>query len=184
MAQNESKSKLKREKLSARGNSPKIRTGSVLSKPAETQGQLWWKRRDLPAVEQLWASALEWMGPEESGRFLVPELPLPVVEQSGRGFREESQSNITQEAPPVPAVPHQVDLRPSSSSLAPPLIASPERLEVETPQLQDGEEKKNVSEEQQGCPLCLLVFPPSFTQLDRDGHLAECLSEMNEDITW
>lgn len=34
------------------------------------------------------------------------------------------------------------------------------------------------------CPMCLLVFPLGFTQLDRDGHLAQCLSEVNMDVTW
>ncbi|KAM9786190.1 uncharacterized protein ACB057_014582 [Neosynchiropus ocellatus] len=189
MAQNDSKSKLKRKKLSVEENSPKTPIGSVLSKhrpSAETHGQLWWNRRDLPAVEQLWASTLECIGllTEERDRALVPELPLPVVEQSTRGFEEESWCSVTQEVPPLPPLTHQVDLGPSSSSLAPPLRASCERLEAEAHQLQEAEEKKNAREEQQSCPMCLLVFPPRFTQLDRDGHLAQCLSEMNVDMTW
>ncbi|KAG7224271.1 hypothetical protein INR49_000514 [Caranx melampygus] len=36
----------------------------------------------------------------------------------------------------------------------------------------------------QCCPMCLLVFPAGFTQMDCDGHLAQCLSEMNVDMTW
>ncbi|XP_029995741.1 Fanconi anemia core complex-associated protein 20 isoform X1 [Sphaeramia orbicularis] len=36
----------------------------------------------------------------------------------------------------------------------------------------------------QSCPMCLLVFPVGFTQMDCDGHLAQCLSEMNVDMTW
>ncbi|XP_076023233.1 uncharacterized protein LOC143013479 [Genypterus blacodes] len=39
-------------------------------------------------------------------------------------------------------------------------------------------------EELQTCPMCLIVFPVGFTQMDRDGHLAQCLSEMNADMTW
>ncbi|XP_069382751.1 uncharacterized protein si:ch73-70k4.1 [Paralichthys olivaceus] len=36
----------------------------------------------------------------------------------------------------------------------------------------------------QCCPMCLLVFPVGFTQMDCDGHLAQCLSELNVDMTW
>ncbi|XP_026010948.1 uncharacterized protein si:ch73-70k4.1 isoform X3 [Maylandia zebra] len=36
----------------------------------------------------------------------------------------------------------------------------------------------------QSCPMCLQVFPAGFTQMDCDGHLAHCLSEMNVDMTW
>ncbi|XP_026125088.1 putative per-hexamer repeat protein 5 isoform X2 [Carassius auratus] len=34
------------------------------------------------------------------------------------------------------------------------------------------------------CPMCLMPFPAGFTQMQCDGHLAQCLSEMNEDIIW
>ncbi|XP_034027786.1 uncharacterized protein si:ch73-70k4.1 [Thalassophryne amazonica] len=36
----------------------------------------------------------------------------------------------------------------------------------------------------QRCPMCLLVFPVGFSQMECDGHLAQCLSEMNVDMTW
>ncbi|AWP09130.1 putative Fanconi anemia-associated protein of 20 kDa isoform 2 [Scophthalmus maximus] len=36
----------------------------------------------------------------------------------------------------------------------------------------------------QSCPMCLLVFPVGFTQMDCDGHLAQCLSQRNVDVTW
>ncbi|XP_054465809.1 Fanconi anemia core complex-associated protein 20 [Anoplopoma fimbria] len=36
----------------------------------------------------------------------------------------------------------------------------------------------------QSCPMCLMVFPVGFTQTDCDGHLAQCLSEVNVDMTW
>ncbi|CAJ1055150.1 Fanconi anemia core complex-associated protein 20 [Xyrichtys novacula] len=36
----------------------------------------------------------------------------------------------------------------------------------------------------QSCPMCLLEFPVGFTQMDCDSHLAQCLSEVNEDVTW
>ncbi|XP_054636238.1 uncharacterized protein si:ch73-70k4.1 [Dunckerocampus dactyliophorus] len=34
------------------------------------------------------------------------------------------------------------------------------------------------------CPMCLQVFPVGFSQMDCDGHLAQCLSEMNVDMAW
>ncbi|XP_078026443.1 uncharacterized protein LOC117258005 isoform X2 [Epinephelus lanceolatus] len=36
----------------------------------------------------------------------------------------------------------------------------------------------------QSCPMCLMVFPVGFTQMDCDGHLAQCLLEVNVDMTW
>ncbi|KAK3565654.1 hypothetical protein QTP86_013902 [Hemibagrus guttatus] len=34
------------------------------------------------------------------------------------------------------------------------------------------------------CPMCLMPFPAGFSQLECDGHLAQCLSEMNVDVVW
>ncbi|XP_027027097.2 uncharacterized protein si:ch73-70k4.1 [Tachysurus fulvidraco] len=34
------------------------------------------------------------------------------------------------------------------------------------------------------CPMCLMQFPAGSSQLERDGHLAQCLSEMNVDVVW
>ncbi|XP_075902080.1 uncharacterized protein LOC142901449 [Nelusetta ayraudi] len=36
----------------------------------------------------------------------------------------------------------------------------------------------------QSCPMCLLEFPAGFSQMECDGHLAQCLSEVNVDVTW
>ncbi|XP_056279492.1 Fanconi anemia core complex-associated protein 20 [Pseudoliparis swirei] len=38
--------------------------------------------------------------------------------------------------------------------------------------------------ELQSCPMCLMVFPVGFSQMDCDGHLAQCLSEVNVDMSW
>ncbi|XP_061759102.1 Fanconi anemia core complex-associated protein 20 [Nerophis ophidion] len=40
------------------------------------------------------------------------------------------------------------------------------------------------SEVLRSCPMCLQVFPVSFSQMDCDGHLAQCLSDMNVDMAW
>ncbi|XP_028848441.1 forkhead box protein C1 isoform X2 [Denticeps clupeoides] len=34
------------------------------------------------------------------------------------------------------------------------------------------------------CPMCLMPFPAGFSQMDCDGHLAQCLSDMNTDMVW
>ncbi|XP_034001509.1 Fanconi anemia core complex-associated protein 20 [Trematomus bernacchii] len=34
------------------------------------------------------------------------------------------------------------------------------------------------------CPMCLLEFTVGSTQMERDGHLARCLSEVNVDMSW
>uniref|UniRef100_A0A3Q1FJE5 UBZ2-type domain-containing protein n=2 Tax=Acanthochromis polyacanthus TaxID=80966 RepID=A0A3Q1FJE5_9TELE len=70
------------------------------------------------------------------------------------------------------------------------------------PLQKEGENKEGVTEEEdeeaeevqrsvevrigrlQSCPMCLQQFPAGFTQMDCDGHLAQCLSEMNVDMTW
>ncbi|CAL8368603.1 unnamed protein product [Lota lota] len=41
-----------------------------------------------------------------------------------------------------------------------------------------------VRERLQCCPMCTLVFPSRFSQMDCDSHLAQCLSEMNVDMAW
>ncbi|KAL6459431.1 hypothetical protein MHYP_G00329030 [Metynnis hypsauchen] len=34
------------------------------------------------------------------------------------------------------------------------------------------------------CPMCLMPFPAGFSQMECDGHLAQCLAEMNADVVW
>nr|2MUQ_A Chain A, Fanconi anemia-associated protein of 20 kDa [Homo sapiens]2MUR_A Chain A, Fanconi anemia-associated protein of 20 kDa [Homo sapiens] len=34
------------------------------------------------------------------------------------------------------------------------------------------------------CPMCQKEFAPRLTQLDVDSHLAQCLAESTEDVTW
>ncbi|XP_077368058.1 uncharacterized protein LOC144013285 isoform X2 [Festucalex cinctus] len=61
-----------------------------------------------------------------------------------------------------------------------------ERMETE----KDGEKKCSDAKSTEGaqetlssCPMCLLLFPVGASQLERDGHLAQCLSEMNVDMS-
>ncbi|XP_026851922.2 uncharacterized protein si:ch73-70k4.1 [Electrophorus electricus] len=34
------------------------------------------------------------------------------------------------------------------------------------------------------CPMCLMLFPEGFSQMECDSHLARCLSDMNGDMAW
>lgn len=68
------------------------------------------------------------------------------------------------------------------------------KVSERVPQQKEVEQKKedeagrcgttDAGRELQSCPMCLQVFPAVFTQMDCDGHLAQCLSEMNVDMTW
>nr|XP_057908298.1 uncharacterized protein si:ch73-70k4.1 [Doryrhamphus excisus] len=61
------------------------------------------------------------------------------------------------------------------------MMGTEEDVEVKHGDTKSGamaEEKLN------SCPMCLQVFPVGFSQMDCDGHLAQCLSEMNMDMTW
>uniref|UniRef100_A0A096LQT8 UBZ2-type domain-containing protein n=1 Tax=Poecilia formosa TaxID=48698 RepID=A0A096LQT8_POEFO len=65
-----------------------------------------------------------------------------------------------------------------------------ESLKVSNPSVSPGgeEEEQSASKHEEGtlqsCPMCLHVFPSGFTQMERDGHLAQCLSELSVDMTW
>ncbi|ESN91020.1 hypothetical protein HELRODRAFT_182367 [Helobdella robusta] len=41
---------------------------------------------------------------------------------------------------------------------------------------------KKVKKEQ--CPICLKEFELNFSQIEKDGHLARCLSGVTDDVTW
>ncbi|XP_056628342.1 uncharacterized protein si:ch73-70k4.1 [Triplophysa dalaica] len=49
-------------------------------------------------------------------------------------------------------------------------------------EINSGEEESKP--ELECCPMCLMAFPAGFSQMECDGHLAQCLSEMHEDIVW
>nr|XP_061802199.1 Fanconi anemia core complex-associated protein 20-like [Nerophis lumbriciformis] len=48
----------------------------------------------------------------------------------------------------------------------------------------DSKSGEQAQEKLNSCPMCLLVFPVEASQMDRDCHLAQCLSEMNVDMSW
>uniref|UniRef100_A0A3B3BYI5 UBZ2-type domain-containing protein n=1 Tax=Oryzias melastigma TaxID=30732 RepID=A0A3B3BYI5_ORYME len=49
---------------------------------------------------------------------------------------------------------------------------------------EEEEQKHGGRGELQSCPMCLQEFPSGFSQMDCDSHLAQCLSDMNVDVTW
>ncbi|XP_061543586.1 uncharacterized protein si:ch73-70k4.1 isoform X1 [Phycodurus eques] len=61
---------------------------------------------------------------------------------------------------------------------------------IEEPmETEEGKEKKcsdtkRAEETLNSCPMCLHVFSVGASQMDRDGHLAQCLSDMNVDMRW
>ncbi|XP_056319826.1 uncharacterized protein si:ch73-70k4.1 [Danio aesculapii] len=67
-------------------------------------------------------------------------------------------------------------------------IGSGAGLETRSPEgSESGSETKSGAErrsELECCPMCLMPFPAGFTQMECDGHLAQCLSEMHDDIIW
>ncbi|XP_057686430.1 uncharacterized protein si:ch73-70k4.1 [Corythoichthys intestinalis] len=48
----------------------------------------------------------------------------------------------------------------------------------------DSKSGEQAQEKLNSCPMCLLVFSVEASQMDRDCHLAQCLSEMNVDMSW
>ncbi|XP_044207346.1 uncharacterized protein si:ch73-70k4.1 [Thunnus albacares] len=69
-------------------------------------------------------------------------------------------------------------------SRAPPQKEGRDEEEEDVQRIGRGDEGVAAGGRLQTCPMCLLVFPAGFTQMDCDSHLAQCLSEMNVDITW
>ncbi|XP_061665347.1 uncharacterized protein si:ch73-70k4.1 [Syngnathoides biaculeatus] len=59
-----------------------------------------------------------------------------------------------------------------------------EPMETEDDQGEKCSDTKRAEEELNSCPMCLHVFSDGASQMDRDGHLAQCLSEMNVDMSW
>ncbi|TWW57274.1 hypothetical protein D4764_08G0012610 [Takifugu flavidus] len=156
-----------------------------------------------PAVEILWALTLKAFltKPENQHRYQVPELPQSPTEglTSATVVNQDHRDN-TQDVPPFPK---------SSSSPAqtdPPAEAAVTSQNIKTvsshdhkpalPSSSSSSAASNSRVEQtsvcgpepaavlQRCPMCCLLFPSGFSQMDLDTHLALCLSEVRTDMTW
>lgn len=184
---------------------PDTDTGSV--PPAAA----WWTR-DLPEPDRLWAlimrSALLDLQ-DHSG--LVPDLPPPSVPRPTPSFAPEEHGLDLEEVPPFPEPSLSVQNYPDPlkdalvhAQRTPDPQDSPLSSHCSGPQsshtsgtrewrtetrADDHSSQKDTAEREAGgllpsCPMCLLAFPLGFTQMERDSHLAQCLSDMNIDMTW
>ncbi|XP_040050117.2 uncharacterized protein LOC120829778 isoform X2 [Gasterosteus aculeatus] len=159
---------------------PDLPHPSAAAPPMKLDEELWWCElsRDVAPLP----------GPDR------PATPPPS--HSGRRGEEE--------APPLQALPQRP--RPSSRSSSPgPSTAGGHERRTGAQQeegagpLSNQEASRGSLQEEglqphvaggggggrlQSCPMCLVMFPDGFTQMDCDGHLAQCLSEVNVDVTW
>ncbi|XP_076597948.1 uncharacterized protein LOC143327479 [Chaetodon auriga] len=163
----------------------------------------WWSGEQLPAVESLWALTLK------SARLqqlcdLVPDLPHPSTAGPKALEVDERWCDLSEEVAPFPEPsppsprtslsPDLLRLSPSLQDLLVQTKPAPENEEEGVEDIEEEEAQRSVRGDGaaagggggglQSCPMCLLVFPAGFTQMDCDGHLAQCLSEVNVDMTW
>ncbi|XP_029995742.1 Fanconi anemia core complex-associated protein 20 isoform X2 [Sphaeramia orbicularis] len=211
MAENYLKLKLKRKKCSIEDVHPgKLQTTSACSvRPSQAEGSradaaVWWNREQLPAPDSLWTLTLRAALPyrEDQHWDLVPDLPHPSTGLDS-SVQTKPMPNLSSKAPST-SCGQTHPTKPTFHSQGGPLSSErPSRVDVgerrtaeneavvnrQPPVKQTGAPQQDDEEGGEGgrlqsCPMCLLVFPVGFTQMDCDGHLAQCLSEMNVDMTW
>uniref|UniRef100_A0A3P9MQJ5 UBZ2-type domain-containing protein n=1 Tax=Oryzias latipes TaxID=8090 RepID=A0A3P9MQJ5_ORYLA len=103
--------------------------------------------------------------------FVQQDLHTKPAAPSSSAFTRRSASPQTETAPPLL----------SSQRAAPPRRTEGGRSEGSAG---EEEQRHGGKEELQSCPMCLQDFPSGSSQMDRDSHLAQCLSDMNVDVTW
>lgn len=193
MAENCPKLKLKRKKsfaepeLSSTSQQQSFRAASVSGLPDTDTGSVppaaaWWTR-DLPEPDRLWAlimrSALLDLQ-DHAG--LVPDLPPPSVPNYPDPLKDALvHAQRTPDPQDSPLSSHCSGPQSSHTS-------GTREWRTET-RADDHSSQKDTAEREAGgllpsCPMCLLAFPLGFTQMERDSHLAQCLSDMNIDMTW
>ncbi|XP_012705666.2 Fanconi anemia core complex-associated protein 20 [Fundulus heteroclitus] len=104
-----------------------------------------------------------------------PPHPLLCRSQSSTLHRLEKAA-LSSAGQPRDKREEETRSRPSPTQLDPPVCAGAEEEVLSV--------RKHDEEALQSCPMCLHVFPAGFMQMERDSHLAQCLSEMNVDMTW
>ncbi|XP_028663309.2 uncharacterized protein si:ch73-70k4.1 [Erpetoichthys calabaricus] len=142
-----------------------------LKRKSEGDPSVWWTKAELNETAHLWLLALKSAVPDATQTLmsfpLCQDLPVftPQVYRSNRSSTLRSCSDIEDRCVEFPPMCSSVKNEQSTSS-----------------------EKANSSSkgnlELSSCPLCLLQFPARYSQMEIDGHLAKCLSEMNDDILW
>lgn len=121
----------------------------------------------------------------------LPELPPPSA-PTPSVCSDAADWNLTDEVPPFPGYSsHQAfpeSTMDGSEQDTPLQTHSPLHTQTEScsprAMLPHSHRGQGPGESMLRCPMCQLVFPLGFTQLDRDSHLARCLSEVNMDVTW
>ncbi|RVE71255.1 hypothetical protein OJAV_G00071890 [Oryzias javanicus] len=151
-----------------------------------------------PETKSLWVVALSAVEGLQGG--LVPELPPPSAATPSSDRDGWRWCDLSAEVDPFPQSSCR-SLVPSSQSFvqqeaeqrADPLTETPPPRTTEGGRSDSsqrgsgsvGEEEEHGGRgELQSCPMCLQEFPSGFSQMDRDSHLAQCLSAMNVDVTW
>lgn len=125
-----------------------------------------------PASARLWTLTRHGLLQEEPAGPL-PELPPPSA-PTPSVCSDAADWNLTDEVPPFPGY--------SSHQAYPESTMDGSEQDTQTESCSP--RGRGPGESMLSCPMCLLMFPLGFTQLDRDSHLARCLSEVNMDVTW
>ncbi|KAM8863328.1 uncharacterized protein AB9W97_018229 isoform 1-T1 [Spinachia spinachia] len=177
------------------------------ARPIKPDEQLWWSELSKDVAPLLQSSLLVSSPPSKSSLKHTkrgPELPATPTPFHHRPSRDKEA------APPLQALPQSP--RPSFNSSSPgpssagghkrktggqpdeetgPVSRQPLTKLVTSQGSLQGKDEVHThvaegveGERLQSCPMCLVVFPDGFTQMDCDSHLAQCLSEVNVDVTW
>ncbi|XP_017296389.1 Fanconi anemia core complex-associated protein 20 [Kryptolebias marmoratus] len=208
MAESYSKSKLKRKKssaeefglekcsLAAKRSSSTSSSGdggtqTDRSRPPPAAAP-WWRTVEPPAVESLWAFTLMSALKNPQNRLWDPVLDLPLPPAAKPSA---PRGDLGWEVDPFPKCSLLCRRTPNPPDRSPDWLAESRLGRRQQLSVQQEEEEEAASssspglkvpadEELQSCPMCLQPFPAGSTQMDRDGHLAQCLSDMDVDMTW
>uniref|UniRef100_A0A8C3L8J0 UBZ2-type domain-containing protein n=1 Tax=Chrysolophus pictus TaxID=9089 RepID=A0A8C3L8J0_CHRPC len=110
-------------------------------------------------------------------------VKAPSVQQHCRGTVQNSKENRKQEK-------RELQMHRSSISLSETRSVPAERKPPLVSMAGNESCKENSGQQSEGsstldsCPMCLIRFSETLSQLDIDGHLARCLSESTDDIMW
>ncbi|XP_042687412.1 Fanconi anemia core complex-associated protein 20 isoform X2 [Centrocercus urophasianus] len=112
-------------------------------------------------------------------------VKAPSIQQHCGGTVQNSKENRKQEKRELQAQTHH-----SSTSLGETRSVPAERKPPLGSMAGNESCKENSGHQSEGsstldsCPMCLIRFNETLSQLDIDGHLARCLSESTDDIVW
>lgn len=107
------------------------------------------------------------------------------IQQHCRGTVQNSKEKKKQEKRELQTQMHQSSIsfgetRSVPAERKPPLVSMAGNESCKENPVQQSEGSSTLD----SCPMCLIRFSETLSQLDIDGHLARCLSESTDDITW